>query len=110
MKRTAIRALMIGAVAFGASAACAAAGPDQNQQTEKTPKGWSYNIQNGQRVAKGTRRETGHDGFPLTQVSCLYTSSGVPQCCGVAHNSGAIFAEPPESAVPVTSCRQQGRI
>ena len=55
MKRFAIRALIVGAVALGATAAYAAAGPQQSQQTEQTPKGWSYNIQNGQRVAKGNR-------------------------------------------------------
>ena len=55
MNRFAIRALIVGAVALGATAAYAAAGPQQDQQTEQTPKGWSYNIQNGQRVAKGNR-------------------------------------------------------
>ena len=54
MRTIAIRALMVGAFALGATATYAA-GPDQKQQTEKTPKGWSYNIQNGQRVAKGNR-------------------------------------------------------
>jgi hypothetical protein len=53
MKRFAIRALIGGAAALGATAA--AAGAQQGQQTEQTPKGWSYNIQNGQRVAKGNR-------------------------------------------------------
>ena len=52
MKKFAIRALIVGAVALGATTAYAA---QQSPQTEKTPKGWSYNIQNGQRVAKGNR-------------------------------------------------------
>lgn len=60
MKKTAIAALIVGAVALGATAAYAAAAPQQGQQTEqaqtaKTPKGWSYDIKNGQRVPKGNR-------------------------------------------------------
>jgi hypothetical protein len=55
MKKIAIRALIVGVVALGATAAYATAGPDQKQQTEQTPKTWSYNIQNGQRVPKGDR-------------------------------------------------------
>ena len=54
MKKSAIAALVVGAIALGATAAYAAA-PQQSQQTEQTPKGWSYNLQNGQRVAKGNR-------------------------------------------------------
>jgi hypothetical protein len=54
MKRTALGALIIGAIAIGATAAYAAA-PQQNQGTERTPKGWSYDIKNGQRVPKGNR-------------------------------------------------------
>jgi hypothetical protein len=53
MKRTAIRALIVGVVALSATAAYAAAQPDQ--QTQQTPKGWSYDIKNGQRVPKGNR-------------------------------------------------------
>jgi hypothetical protein len=53
MKRTAISALIVGAIAFGATAAYAAAPPAQ--QSQQTPKGWSYDIQNGQRVPKGNR-------------------------------------------------------
>ena len=52
MKKFAIKAVIVGAFALGATAAYAAVGPQQSQ-TEQTPKGWSYNIQNGQRVAKG---------------------------------------------------------
>jgi uncharacterized low-complexity protein len=54
MKKFAIKAVIVGAFALGATAAYAAVGPQQSQ-TEQTPKGWSYNIQNGQRVAKGNR-------------------------------------------------------
>jgi uncharacterized low-complexity protein len=57
MRKTAIAALIVGAIALGATAAYAAA-PQQGQQaqqTEQTPKGWSYNLKNGQRVAKGDR-------------------------------------------------------
>jgi len=55
MNRTAIRALIIGAIALGATAAYAAAAQPQNQQSAQTPKTWSYEIQNGQRVPKGNR-------------------------------------------------------
>jgi hypothetical protein len=54
MKRTAIAAL-VGAIALGATAAHAGAPQQQNQQLQQTPKGWSYDLQNGQRVAKGNR-------------------------------------------------------
>src|SRR5690349_24920451 len=57
MRKTAIGALMVSAVALGATAAYAAA-PQQGQaqaQNEQTPKGWSYDIRNGQRVPKGNR-------------------------------------------------------
>jgi hypothetical protein len=54
MNKTAIAALIFGAIALGATAGYAAQ-PQQGQQTQQTPKGWSYNIQNGQRVAKGNR-------------------------------------------------------
>jgi uncharacterized membrane protein len=54
MTRTAIGALIAGAVALGATAAYAAA-PQQQQQKE-TPKGWSYQLDShGNRVPKGNR-------------------------------------------------------
>jgi hypothetical protein len=53
MKRTAKFALIIGAVALGATAAYAAA--PQDQPAQSTPKGWSYDLKNGQRVPKGNR-------------------------------------------------------
>ena len=52
MKRTAKRALTIGAVAFAAAAVFATAASAQDPQT---PKNWSYEIKNGQRVPKGNR-------------------------------------------------------
>ena len=55
MKRTVIRTLVVGAIALGATAAYAAAQPTQNQQQSQTPKGWSYEIKDGQRVPKGNR-------------------------------------------------------
>ena len=61
MKTFVISALIVGAVALGATAAYAAAVPQQSPQGEQTPKGWSYDIQNGQRVAKGNRM-TNADG------------------------------------------------
>ena len=54
MNRTAIKLLIVGAAALCATAAYAAAPPAQDQAA-KTPKGWSYDIQNGQRVPKGNR-------------------------------------------------------
>ena len=51
MKKTAIRALLVGAVALGATAAYAAAPPAPDA---KTPKGWSYEIKDGKRVPKGS--------------------------------------------------------
>lgn len=55
MRKTAIRALIIGAIALGATAAYAASAPAQDQQGGQTPKGWNYDIKNGQRVPKGVR-------------------------------------------------------
>lgn len=52
MKRTAKFALVIGAVAFGATAGYAA---QPAQAPQKTPKGWSYDLKDGQRVPKGNR-------------------------------------------------------
>ena len=54
MKTTVITALIVGGIALGASAAFAAG--QQNQSQQQTPKGWSYNIKNGQRVPKGDRQ------------------------------------------------------
>lgn len=53
MTRTAIYALIAGAVVLGATAAYAAAPPAPAPQ--QTPKGWSYDLKNGQRVPKGNR-------------------------------------------------------
>jgi hypothetical protein len=52
LKTIAIRALIVGAIAFGATAAYAAAAQPQDQ---RTPKGWSYEIKDGKRVPKGNR-------------------------------------------------------
>jgi len=61
MRKTATMALLIGAIALGAMATYAAAQPAQPQQVQQTPKGWSYNLENGQRVPKGNR-VTNSDG------------------------------------------------
>jgi hypothetical protein len=58
MKKTAITVLIAGVIALGATAAYAQPAQDQQQST---PKGWSYSIQNGQRVPKGNR-QTNADG------------------------------------------------
>jgi hypothetical protein len=55
MRKTATRALLIGAIALVAVASYAAAQPAQRPQPQQTPKGWSYDLQNGQRVPKGNR-------------------------------------------------------
>lgn len=56
MKRNATRALMVGAAAFIAAAALATAAQAQaKSQDQHTPKGWSYDLQDGKRVAKGNR-------------------------------------------------------
>ena len=73
MSRTAIRALIIGAIALGATAAYAAAAPGQEQQGAQTPKGWNYELQNGQRVPKGNR-VTNPDGSwreEIKQGNCV---------------------------------------
>jgi catalase (peroxidase I) len=76
MNRTATMALIAGVIALGATAAYAAAAPEaaaQGQQAEQTPKGWSYAIENGQRVPKGNR-VTNPDGSwreELRQGNCV---------------------------------------
>ena len=70
MKKTAIRALLVGAIALGATAAYAAAPPAQDA---KTPKGWSYEIKDGKRVPKGNR-VTNPDGSwreEIKQGNCV---------------------------------------
>ena len=52
MLKIAPKALLVGAVAFGATAAYAAA---QSSQRADTPKGWNYEIKDGKRVPKGNR-------------------------------------------------------
>jgi hypothetical protein len=70
MKKTAIRALLVGAIALGATAAYAAAPPAQDA---KTPNGWSYEIKDGKRVPKGNR-VTNPDGSwreEIKQGNCV---------------------------------------
>ena len=59
MNKTAIKVLIAGAIALGATADYAAAAPAedaQQAQNEQTPKGWSYQLDShGNRVAKGNR-------------------------------------------------------
>jgi len=55
MKPTVKRALMIGAVAIFAAAGFASASYAQQQQDQRTPKDWSYEIKDGKRVPKGNR-------------------------------------------------------
>ena len=57
MRKTVLTALAVGAIALGAGAALAAVAPPQPaQQSQQTPKGWSYQIDSrGNRVPKGNR-------------------------------------------------------
>lgn len=71
MKKTAIKLLVVSAFALGATAAYAAAQP--TPQSQETPKGWSYELKNGQRVPKGNR-VTNPDGSwreELKQGNCV---------------------------------------
>jgi len=49
MKTTAMKALMLGAVALVATAGTA------NAQNQSTPRGWNYEIKDGKRVPKANR-------------------------------------------------------
>ena len=57
MKATVKKALLVGAVALVATAGLASAAYAQQQQDQdqRTPKGWSYEIRDGKRVPKGNR-------------------------------------------------------
>lgn len=73
MRKTATKALLIGAIALAAMATYAAAQPAQPQQVQQTPKGWSYSLENGQRVPKGNR-VTNPDGSwreEIRQGNCV---------------------------------------
>ena len=73
MNRTVIKVLLVGAIALGATAAYAAAQPATNQQPPQTPKGWSYEIKNGQRVPQGTgvTRPAGSGREEVKQGNCV---------------------------------------
>jgi hypothetical protein len=72
-KKTVMFALIGGAVALGATAAYAAAPQAKQQQVEQTPKGWSYELQNGQRVPKANRVSNPDGSWreELKQGNCL---------------------------------------
>ena len=74
MNGTAMKVLMVGVLALAATAAYAAAPPAKGPQADQqTPKGWSYDLQNGQRVPKGNR-VTNPDGSwreEVTQGNCV---------------------------------------
>jgi len=56
MKLNARKALMMGAAAcFAATAFATASQAQPRPQVQQTPKGWSYDIQDGKRVPKGNR-------------------------------------------------------
>ena len=50
MKTSIVTAMIVGAFALGTAAYA-----DPPAQNQPTPKGWSYEIRNGQRVPKGNR-------------------------------------------------------
>ncbi len=54
MTKTPIRAMTIGLAVVAAALGFAGAADAQNQP-QQTPKGWNYEIRNGQRVPKGNR-------------------------------------------------------
>ena len=56
MSVTGKRAVVLGAIALAAGAILASAAAAQAQQQQpQTPRGWNYEIKNGQRVPKGNR-------------------------------------------------------
>lgn len=70
MNKLATAVLISGAIAFGASVAAASV---QAPQTERTPKGWNYDIRDGQRIPK-SNRVTNPDGSwreELKQGNCV---------------------------------------
>jgi hypothetical protein len=60
MTRTAIKATLLGAFALVSAGAGSAAAAQPLQM--QTPKGWSYEIQNGRRVPKPSNRVANPDG------------------------------------------------
>lgn len=56
LDRAAIKILLAGALALGGTATYATAvAPQAQPQTQRTPKGWNYEIKDGKRVPKGNR-------------------------------------------------------
>lgn len=73
MKLNVAKALMIGAAALLAPALATAAVAQSKPPVQHTPKGWSYEIQDGKRVPKGNR-VTNSDGSwreELRQGNCV---------------------------------------
>jgi hypothetical protein len=70
MTTTARKALLLGTIALAATAGYATVAAAQNQQT---PRGWSYEIKNGQRVPKGNRvnNQDGSWREELRQGNCV---------------------------------------
>ncbi|MGN6058261.1 MAG: hypothetical protein ACTHOI_06720 [Sphingomicrobium sp.] len=74
MKLNPSKALMIGTAAFVAAAAFASVAQAQpKSQVQQTPKGWSYDIQDGKRVPKGNRVNNPDGSWreELRQGSCI---------------------------------------
>ena len=70
MKPIGRKALVLGAMAFAATAGYATVAAAQNKTT---PKGWSYEIKDGKRVPKGNR-QTNADGSwreEIRQGNCV---------------------------------------
>lgn len=73
MKLNVAKALMIGAAAWLAPVLTTAAAAQAKPPVQQTPKGWSYEIQDGKRVPKGDR-VTKADGSwreELRQGNCV---------------------------------------
>lgn len=73
MKLNARKPLIIGAAAFVVAALATLAQAQPQPQAQRTPKGWSYDIQDGKRVPKGNR-VTNPDGSwreELRQGNCV---------------------------------------
>jgi hypothetical protein len=75
MKRTAKRALVLGAIALAATAGYATVSAAQSQgPQQQTPSGWNYEIKNGKRVPKAGNRVTNADGswrVEIRQGNCV---------------------------------------
>ena len=75
MRRSAMmlagKMLVLGAAAFVAAAACATPSIAQDQQDQRTPKNFSYDIKDGKRVPKGNRVTNADGSWPRRCVRAI---------------------------------------